>query len=128
MSDHISKEVCNAVNHLVAYLIKNRDLGVVFRREKVSELTCLSDSDHAGVENKNNYKYTSGIRVILLLELTIICWYSSKQATTAQSRSDAEGIAMKFASKQVLWARGLLSELGEDITLPTRIFGDNHVS
>jgi len=120
MSDHISKEVCNAVNHLVAYLIKNRDLGVVFRREKVSELTCLSDSDHAGSILQ--------VSVILLLGLTIICWYSSKQATTAQSRSDAEGIAMKFASKQVLWARGLLSELGEDITLPTRIFGDNHVS
>ena len=38
---------------------------------------------------------------------------------------------MKFASKQVTWARGLLSELGEDITLPTRIFENdqaaNHV-
>jgi hypothetical protein len=98
MSDHTSKKVCNAVNHLFAYLIKNR---VVFRREKVSEVTCLSDSDYTGVE-ENDYKYTPGIRVTLLLGLTIISWYSSKQATTAQSSSDAECIAMKFASKQVL--------------------------
>jgi len=124
MSNHPSNAVCNAVNHLFAYLNKNRDLGIVFVREENSEGNGYCDSDYAGDEN--DFKSTSGI--VFFIGLTIVCWYSSKQSTTAQSSSDAEAIAMNFASKEVVWIRGLLSELGEDITLPTRMFGDNQAA
>jgi len=124
MSNHPSKVVCNAVNHLFAYLNKNRDLGIVFTKEKDSEGSGWCDSDYAGDEN--DFKSTSGI--VFFIGLTIVCWYSSKQSTTAQSSSDAEAIAMNFASKEVVWIRGLLSELGEDIKLPTKMFGDNQAA
>ena len=124
MSNHPSRTVCNAVNHLFAYLNKNKDLGIVFIREENSEEEGFCDSDYAGDEN--DFKSTSGI--VIFLGLTIICWYVSKQTTTAQSSSDAEAIAMNFASKEVVWIRGLLSELGEDIKLPTKMHGDNQAA
>ena len=33
MSNHPSKQVCTAVNHLFAYLNKNRDMGLLFKKE-----------------------------------------------------------------------------------------------
>jgi hypothetical protein len=124
MSNHPSRTVCNAVNHLFAYLNKNRDLGIAFVREENAEEEGYCDSDYAGDEN--DFKSTSGIAIFL--GLTIICWYVSKQTTTAQSSSDAEAIAMNFASKEVVWIRGLLRELGEEIKLPTRMHGDNQAA
>jgi len=35
---------------------------------------------------------------------------------------------MTFATKEVDWARGLLTELYYDITLPTQMRGDNQIS
>jgi hypothetical protein len=124
MTNHPSKAVCNAIDHLFAYLNKYRDLGIVFVREEKSEGTGHCDSDYAGDEN--DFKSTTGL--VFFIGLTIVCWYCSKQTTTAQSSSDAEAIAMNFASKEIVWVRGLLSELGEDIKLPTRMFGDNQAA
>ena len=124
MSNHLSKEVCAAVDHLFAHLNKNRDFGIVFWCEKVSKIICHSDSDYAGDQNDN--KSTSG--VTFFLGLTIIWSYSSEQSTNAQSSTDAKSIYMTFATKEVDWARGLLTELYYDITLPTQMRGDNQIS
>ena len=124
MSNHPSRTVCNAINHLFAYLNKNKDLGIVFIQEENTEEEGYCDSDYAGDEN--DFKSTSGIAIFL--GLTIICWYVSKQTTTAQSSSDAEAIAMNFASKEVVWIRGILRELGEEIKLPTKMHGDNQAA
>ena len=50
MTNHPSKAVCNAIDHLFAYLNKYRDLGIVFVREEKSEGTGHCDSDYAGDE------------------------------------------------------------------------------
>jgi hypothetical protein len=121
MSNHPSESVCIAVNHLFAYLNKNRDMGLMFERQDTSEVIAWSDSDYAG--DLNDYKSTSGIAVFF--GLLIICWYCSKQPTTAQSSTDAEAISMNFATKEVVWIRGFLKELGVDLSLPTRMKGDN---
>ena len=98
MSNHPSESVCKAVNHLFAYLNKNRDMGLMFERQDTSEVIAWSDSDYAG--DLNDYKSTSGIAVFF--GLLIICWYCSKQPTTAQSSTDAEAISMNFATKEVV--------------------------
>jgi len=121
MSNHPSKEVCKAVNHLFAYLNRNRDVGLLLKKEVNSEVVAWSDSDYAG--DPNDHKSTSGIAVFL--GCMIICWYCSKQSTTAQSSTDAEAISMNFATKEVVWIRGFLNELGVDMKLPTRMKGDN---
>jgi hypothetical protein len=121
MSNHPSKGVCAAVNHLFAYLNKNRDVGLLFKRETDSELVAWSDSDYAG--DPNDYKSTSGI--VVFIGCIIICWYCSKQSTTAQSSTDAEAISMNFATKEVVWIRGFLKELGMVLEFPTRMKGDN---
>ena len=121
MSNHPSKQVCTAVNYLFAYLNKNRDVGLLFKKENDSEVVAWSDSDYAG--DPNDYKSTSG--VVVFIGCLIICWYCSKQSTTAQSSTDAEAISMNFATKEVVWIRGFLKELGMDLELPTRMKGDN---
>jgi histone deacetylase 1/2 len=121
MSNHPSKTVCEAVNHLFAYLNKNSDIGLLIKKELKSELIIWSDSDYAG--DLNDFKSTSGI--VAFLGCLIICWYCSKQSTTAQSSTDAEAISMNFATKEVVWIRGFLGELGEQLKLPTLMKGDN---
>jgi len=121
MSNHPSKIVCDAVNHLFAYLNKNRDVGLLIKREIIAELMMMSDSDYAG--DLNDYKSTSGI--VAYLGCLLICWYCSKQTTTAQSSTDAEAISMNFATKEAVWIRGFLQELGVNLKLPTVMKGDN---
>jgi histone deacetylase 1/2 len=121
MSNHPSKIVCEAVNHLFAYLNKNRDVGLLIKREVNAELMLMSDSDYAG--DLNDYKSTSGI--VAYLGSLLICWYCSKQTTTAQSSTDAEAISMNFSTKEAVWIRGFLGELGADLKLPTVMKGDN---
>ena len=124
MSNHPNKEVCKAVNHVFAYLAGTPEYGINMKREPDSQLSCYSDSDYAG--DVNDQKSTTGVTVFI--GSTLVSWYSSKQTTTAQSSTDAEGIAMNFATKEVVWLRGLLEELGIPQTYPTKMYGDNQAA
>jgi len=120
-TNHPSKEVCIAISRVFRYLLGTKNLGTVINREISSDLTVYCDSDFAG--DVSDYKSTSG--VLVRIGTTPVCWYSSKQSITAQSSTDAEIIAMNFAAKEVVWIRGLLSELGMDMSIPTRLLCDN---
>ena len=120
-SNHPSALVCRAINHLFGYLIGTKEFGLMFEREDDSQLIVFCDSDYGG--DLNDYKSTTG--VIAYYGLTPICWYSSKQGTTAQSSTDAEIISMNFAAKEVIWLRGLLKEVGAEQLLPTKLKGDS---
>ena len=50
---------------------------------------------------------------------------SKKQTATTDSSTVAEFIATHLASKEVMWARALLSEMGHEQTSPTVIGEDN---
>ena len=63
--------------------------------------------------------------VVVYLGGNLICWYSSKQSTIAQSSCEAEILAMNFAAKEMIWLRGFLEEMGVTQTKPTRMLGDN---
>jgi len=62
---------------------------------------------------------------MVLVGSSVTNWYCSKQTITAQSSTDAEIIAMNFATKEIIWMRGLLQELGVDVSLPTKLLCDN---
>ena len=118
---HPSKEVCNAVSRVFRYLKGTMHNGITMGYDNNPDLVVYSDSDFAG--DITDYKSTTGVMV--LIGNTITNWYCSKQTITAQSSTDAEIIAMNFATKEIIWMRGLLQELGLDMSLPTRLLCDN---
>ena len=120
-TEHPSKEVCVAVSRVFRYLDATKHFKLVINRESPADLLLYCDSDFAG--DITDYKSTTG--VLVLIGSTPVGWYCSKQTITAQSSTDAEIIAMNHAAKEIIWMRGLLDELGMDITLPTRLLCDN---
>ena len=54
-----------------------------------------------------------------------MAWTSKKQASVALSSSEAETYAAAAAAAELLWARGLLGELGWPQLAPTRLWVDN---
>ena len=118
---HPSAEVCRAINHVFGYLAGTMELGINIVREDNSELIVYCDADYAG--DTNDYKSTTG--VLVLIGLTIVGWYSSKQTTVAQSSCDSEVLSMNFAAKEIVWVRGLLEEMFCPQELPTRLRGDS---
>ena len=118
---HPSAEVCKAVNQIFSYLVGTKELGISIRREPDGKLIVYCDADYAG--DINDYKSISGVLAILFS--TPVCWYSSKQTTTAQSSTDSEIIAMNFAAKEVVWLRNLLKELFYEQMEPTVLRGDS---
>jgi hypothetical protein len=118
---HPSAEVCRAVDRVFAYLNGTPDYGITITKGSDLELVVYSDADLAG--GLNDMKSVSG--VVVYLGGNLICWYSSKQSTIAQSSCEAEILAMNFAAKEVVWLRGFLEEMGVNQTKPTRMLGDN---
>ena len=54
-----------------------------------------------------------------------ISWNSKKQPTVALSTTEAEYMAVTQATKEAIWLRGLLKEVGHDTKEPVTIYSDN---
>jgi hypothetical protein len=118
---HPSAEVCRAVDRVFAYLNGTPDYGITITRGKDLELIVYTDADLAG--GGNDMKSVTG--VVVYLGGNLICWYSSKQSTIAQSSCESEILAMNFAAKEIVWLRGFLEEMHVKQDKPTRLLGDN---
>jgi hypothetical protein len=79
------------------------------------------DADLAG--GGNDMKSVTG--VVVYLGGNIICWYSTKQSTIAQSSCESEILAMNFAAKEIVWLRGFLVEMFVPQIKPTRLLSDS---
>lgn len=54
-----------------------------------------------------------------------ISWSTRKQTAVALSSMEAEYVALSSAAREAIWLRGLVTELGEDVSKPTIIYEDN---
>jgi hypothetical protein len=79
------------------------------------------DADWAS--DVNNHKSTSGF--VFMLGGAAVSWSSKKQTSVALSSTEAEYIAAAHATKEVVWLRRLLIELGLDLNSPTVLHVDN---
>jgi hypothetical protein len=121
-TNHPSRQVCNAITRVFRYLKGTADLGIAIRKEDGARPLVYCDADYAG--DTTDYKQsTSG--VLVMIGSTPVCWYSSKQTLTAQSTTDAEIVSMNLATKEIVWIRNLVKEMGIAITQPTRLLCDN---
>lgn len=117
----------NAVKRVFQYLNGTRSHGICYgarsssSQTQVGELSCFVDSDYAS--DVDTRRSVTGY--VLNYFYGPIVWKSTKQATVATSTTEAEFVAASQATKDVIWARQLLTEIGQPQRAPTPIFIDN---
>ncbi len=107
---NFSRQQIAAVKTIMQYLKATRTLGIKYGGEEGGDLIIkdYSDSDWAG--DHATKKSTSGF--IFMLNGGPVSWCSKSQATVALSSTQAECVALSFATKETTWMRLLLTEVG----------------
>ena len=112
-----------AIKRTLRYLAGSTTLGLHYSKVASGTLvlTGYSDSDWAGCTKTR--KSISGW--IFFLCGAAISWQSKKQSVVAMSSCEAEYVAQSSASREAVWLRRLLCDLGEPQERPTMIKVDN---
>lgn len=111
-----------AVKNVMKYLKATRELGLVYDGKRTSELTAFSDADYASC--RDSRKSLSGVLVKHCG--APVLWKATKQSTVAESTTEAEFIAASTASREIVWARKFLTEVGElENNEATKLMVDN---
>ncbi len=115
----------NVAIQVVRYLKGTRDMKLYLGGSDPIQLTGYSDSDWANCLDTRcsigGYGFTLGKRSGLIL------WSAKKQQTMAASSCEAEYVAAAKTTKEAIWIRTLLSEIGihPEQHLPTTIRCNN---
>ena len=108
------KKMIDPASKFDAAILNDRDLGA-------SEPTAAVDSDWASC--RDTARSVSGF--IVTLRGAVITWRSKQQTVVATSSSHAEYIAASELSREMVWIRMLLTEIGFKLTSPSIVFEDN---
>lgn len=112
----------NAAKRVLCYLKGTASLGLKFSGSNDDEeLVSYSDSDHAA--DIDSRKSVSGYFVKFYG--APITWKSSKQDIVAVSTTEAEFISASLASREIMWTRQFLSELGRPVQVATELQMDS---
>ena len=105
-----TEKYMHGIIHVIKYLINTKHLSITFKRHHPTnyKLLAYSDADWA-TETVKRRSQTGGI---ILLAGTPIIWISTQQTTVALSSTEAEINALREITKQVLWTRNTMRELG----------------
>jgi len=117
-SAHISE-----AKRVLRYLQGTKILGLIYGANTNDDkwLKAFSNADYASCVDTR--KSVSG--VLLMLNRGPIIWSSRKQGMVATSTTDAEYIIAHDASKEIVWARGLLQQIGYEQIGPMTLYCDN---
>lgn len=110
----------NAAKRVLRYLKGTIDLGLVFSHSP-DPLKCFVDSDWASCPNDRR-SYTG---YTTILNNGPISWEAKKQRTVALSSTEAEYIGLSETSKEAVYLRNFLTELGFQELADVVIFIDN---
>jgi transposase InsO family protein len=115
----------SALKRLMKYLHGTADLKITYGGDNsVNVLSAYVDADFA--MDVDDRKSRSGF--VLMLNGGPVAWGSKKQSTTASSTTEAEYYAAHKGSREVVWLRNLLSDLGYPQTAPTTMYSDNQAA
>jgi hypothetical protein len=111
----------NALKRLIGYLHHTRHYRLVLGGKSPISLGAMTDSDFAACPDSrrsvSGYVHTLGSGAV--------SWSSRKQELVTTSTTEAEYVAMCNATKETMWLRQLLSEIGFAQTGPTLTLADN---
>lgn len=116
------REHMNAAKHLLRYLNNTINFKLTFRKTGL-RLKAYADADWAsGSDDRRSF---TGFA--FFLAGAAITWESRKQQTVALSSTEAEYMALSSASKEAVYLRRFIQELGfpELVDAPTELNGDN---
>ena len=94
---------------ILRYLRRTTDSALCFRKSDLN-LQGYVDADMAG--DVDNRKSTTGY--VHTLGGTAVSWVSKLQKIVALSTTEAEYVAVTEASKEMIWLRCFLQELGQN--------------
>ncbi len=111
-----------AAKRVVRYLKGTRDLRLVLGGAHAARLLGFTDSDHA----RDPETRRSVMGYCFSLGSGMVSWSARKQKTVSDSSTEAEYIAAAEASKECVWLRTVLGELGYTQTEATPVYADNN--
>jgi transposase InsO family protein len=111
----------SAVQRIIKYLLGTSRRGLFFPNNSTLQLQAYSDADWAGCPDTR--KSTTGW--CMFLGNAAISWKCKKQDSVSKSSTEAEYRAMSAACSEIVWLRGLLTELGFSQGQPTSLHADN---
>ncbi|GKE30901.1 retrotransposon protein, putative, ty1-copia subclass [Tanacetum coccineum] len=115
-----------AVKNILKYLRNTKDMFLVYGGEE--ELRVTGYCDASWQTDKDDSRSQSGW--VFLLNGGAVTWKSSKQDTMANSTCESEYIAACEASKEDIWRKNFIVDLGVVPTVqdPIEIFYDNEIA
>ncbi len=108
-----------AAKGLMRYVASTREQGILYGTDP-NLVIGYCDADYAG--DLDTRRSTTGF--VFILHGGAITWLSKRQSTVAASTTEAEFIAAAQATKEALWLRLLLSDLGVQVNT-FQIMADN---
>jgi hypothetical protein len=113
-----------ALIHLLRYLKNTQHQGILYNGTSPSPeiLQLYCDADHAS--DLITRRSTTGY--VALLSGGAIAWRSKRQPHVSSSSTEAEYIALYYATLETVWLRGLLADIGLHQSQPTPIYDDSN--
>ncbi|GBP75752.1 Retrovirus-related Pol polyprotein from transposon TNT 1-94 [Eumeta japonica] len=102
----------NAVKKIFKYLKGTLSFGLCFRSNENNTLESYSDADYAN--DPVTRRSTTGY--VFMKNGAAVTWSSQRQTTVALSTTEAEFMASCSATKEALWIRQLLLDIGIEYT------------
>merc|ERR1712032_1128033 len=109
------------MGRVLRYLKGSRLWSLKVTRNPDSSLSAYVDADYGG--DLDTRRSTTGY--LVYHGLNLISWCSKLQEIVTQSTMEAEYVALSSVTKEVIWIRNLLDELGFPQTTPCRVKEDN---
>ncbi|KAL0309234.1 UNVERIFIED_CONTAM: Retrovirus-related Pol polyprotein from transposon RE2 [Sesamum radiatum] len=113
-----------AALRILKYIKTSPGKGLLFKRHGHVKIETYSDADYAGL--KDDRKSTSGY--CTYVGGNLVTWRSKKQTTVARSNAEAEYRAMAHTTREILWLKNLLKELGFMYDDPVPMHCDNQAA
>ncbi|CAL8083802.1 unnamed protein product [Prunus armeniaca] len=111
----------SAVRRIIRYILGTPSRGLFFPTGSSLQLQAYSDADWAGCPDTR--RSTTGW--CMFLGDALISWKCKKQDHVSKSSTEAEYRAMSAACSEIIWLRGLFTELGFSPLHPTPLHADN---
>ncbi|PRQ53440.1 putative RNA-directed DNA polymerase [Rosa chinensis] len=112
------------VKRILRYLKGSVGRGILMKNNGDTHIMGYTDADWAG--NSLDRKSTTGF--CTFVGGNLVTWKSKKQTVVARSSAEAEYRAMASTACELIWLKGLLSDLGFPTSQPMSLFCDNQAA